>query len=298
MAVIAVFDDPRDVAQLPVSGIADDVHFLDVEAEFVQPFEALFDAKRLADGEVGGGRQLIPQAGVPLLEQLRDLPWIDAGSQTSAGLEIEQTARDILGGDLEVEGALAVTEFFVVLPGLHVDDICRECSGISAEQSVRQGAVPPEEPGEVQANQQARHCIEHPLAEVRNRQPATGQQRAIGDGIVQVTSDEHAIDMVGLAGHRGDHLRRGEPPVIEFVQESVLAFDEVVRQLLDDVADFAEFDQSHDVTVQAEHAVHAWELPIRESFAERQATDEGMLGRIGKLEQHAPSLPGRRCRPL
>ena len=47
LAVIAVLDDTRDVPHLSVGRISDDVHLLDVEAQVVQPLQALIDPEGL-----------------------------------------------------------------------------------------------------------------------------------------------------------------------------------------------------------------------------------------------------------
>ena len=95
-----------------------------------------------------------------------------SGTQLASGLEVEQSAGDVLGGDLEVERPLAVGEAIVPLGRLDVDDVRQQRSGIAPEQRVRQGAVAPEEPGEVQADEQPDHPVEQPLAEVRDLQAA------------------------------------------------------------------------------------------------------------------------------
>ena len=41
------------------------------------------------------------------------------------------------------------------------------------------------------------------------------------------------------------------------MQEPILPLDEMVGQLFDDVADIAEFDQTDDMAMESEHAMHA-----------------------------------------
>ncbi len=72
-----------------------------------------------------------------------------------------------------------------------------------------------------------------------------------------MTSDQHAVDVVGLAGDGGHDLSCGQAIVFQLMQEPILPLDEMVGQLFDDVADIAEFDQTDDMAMESEHAMHA-----------------------------------------
>ena len=155
------------------------LHLADVEAELVQPFEPPLDDPQLVGVELLGVGDLSPQLSVSLLDRTRHLPRVDVDLQATAGLEVEQSARHVLGGDVDVEEALAVGELGVAFGRLEVDRVGGERSGIPPEQGVGQGAVTPPEPGEVEAYQQPDHRVEHALAEVRDREPTARQQCAV-----------------------------------------------------------------------------------------------------------------------
>ena len=205
------------------------------------------------------------------------LPRVDVRREPAAGLEVEQAAGEVLGGDLQIERPLSVAQRVVVLAGLHVDHVGRQRAGVAPEEGVRQRAVAPEEPREMEPDEEAGHGVEDALAEVRDGQTATGQQRAVRNRVVEVTRDQHAVDIVRLVGDGGDDLRGRQTEVIEEVQQPVLALDEMVGQFLDDVAHVAQFDQADDMAVQAEHAVHARQGPVGEPFGEGQTADAGMV---------------------
>ena len=89
-------------------------------------------------------------------------------------------------------------------------------------------------------------------------------------------------------------MHRRQAVLDEPAQQAVLALGEVVGQLLDDVrravAVVAELDEAHDVAVQAEHAVHVRQVPVVEVDGERQRPEVRVVGRIGELQPHRPSV--------
>ena len=106
---------------------------------------------------------------------------IDPFGQQTAGLQVRQVAGDVLDGDRQVELPLPVRQGRVALAGLHVDDVRDQRTRVAAEQRVRQRAVAPVEPGEVQSHQQPGQRVEQPLAEVgdlRDRGPTAAPGRA------------------------------------------------------------------------------------------------------------------------
>ena len=235
------------------------------------------------------GRQLVPQLLVPVVDREGDLDRIDVVGETTGRLEVEQAAGDVVGRDHQVELALPGRQLLVPFGGLDVDDVRLERTCVAAEQGVRQRAVAPVEPGQVDPDQQHDERVEHPVAEIGDLEPATHQQRAIRQRVVEVAGDDDAL-ADGSLGDDGDHLGGRETVFGDLPQESVLAIGEVVGQLLDDVRDALEFDQLHDVTVQAEHAVEVGHLPVLEPPVERQLGQGGVFGRPGHLDSHPPSV--------
>ena len=86
----------------------------------------------------------------------------------------------------------------------------------------------------------------------------------------------------------------GNPSSASARSKPVLALARAVGELLDHVAHVVELDQSHDVAVEPEHAVHAVEVPVLEMFAERQRGQLRVRGRVGDLSRTRTSLARRR----
>src|SRR5260370_490344 len=69
-----------------------------------------------------------------------------------------------------------------LLAGLGVDEISLERSRVGAEQGVGQRAVAPEEPGQVQPDQELHQRVEQPLG---GPAAAGGEQRAVSGGVAE-----------------------------------------------------------------------------------------------------------------
>ena len=91
----------------------------------------------------------------------------------------------------------------VALARLDVDDVRLQRAGVAAEQGVRQRAVAPEEAGQVEPHEQADEGVEEAVAEVRDRQPAPRQQRAVRQRVVEVAGDQQAVAVAGALGDDG-----------------------------------------------------------------------------------------------
>ena len=76
-AVVAELDDPRLDPDLVAVEVGDDVELLDVEAEVVEPLDALLDPPHLARRELLLAGELAPQRLVAGLDQLHDLRRVD-----------------------------------------------------------------------------------------------------------------------------------------------------------------------------------------------------------------------------
>ena len=103
-----MLDDLGHVAQRSTVAARDDLHLLDVEAELVQPLEALLGSRvTLADADLTSAVSSCPQRLVAVLDRQATSDRVDAGSEAATRLQVEQTAGDVLGGDRQVELALA-----------------------------------------------------------------------------------------------------------------------------------------------------------------------------------------------
>ena len=233
--VVAGLDDPWRHAQAFALLVGDDVHLGDVEPELVKPLDALLDPPQLVELELLGGGQLLPQRRVAILDVRRHRPRVDILDEATTDLQVEQAAGHVLGGDLEVHLALAIGERRVPLRRLDVDDERRQRTGVAAEQRVRQRAVAPEEPGQVKAYEQPDEGVEEALAEIGDAQPATRQQRAVRQRVVEVAGDEQAVPLTGPFGDGGDDVDGRQLVLVQAAQQPVLAEHEMVGKFLDDV---------------------------------------------------------------
>ena len=94
--VVAELDDLRLDPDLLAVPVGDDVELVDVEAQVVEPLDALLDAPHLVGGELLGLGQLGPQRVVPLLQHLDDVVRLHLVVERVAGLEVEQLGEDVL----------------------------------------------------------------------------------------------------------------------------------------------------------------------------------------------------------
>ena len=255
------------------------------------------DPPQLVELELLGGGQLLPQRRVAILDVRRHLPRVDVLDEAPADLQVEQAAGDVLGGDVEVHLPLAVGERRVALRRLDVDDERRQRTGVAAEQRVRQRAVAPEEPGQVEADEQPDEGVEEALAEIRDAQAAARQQRAVRQRVVEVAGDEQAVSFAGPFGDGGDDVDGRQLVLVEAAQQPVLAEHEVIGKFLDDVGPAAvplpQLDEADDVAVQPGHLVDARQRPLGEVGAEREQTEVGMLRGRGELQAHRSAPLGR-----
>src|SRR5829696_3438543 len=125
LLVVPALDDAGDEAQVLAFVLRDDLHLGDVEPEVLEAPDPLVDLPGLIGIEDFGAGDLPPEVVVAGLQVLGHRPRVDVGYETAAGLQVEQTAGDVLGGDLDVHPPLAVGEAGVALARLDVDDVRR-----------------------------------------------------------------------------------------------------------------------------------------------------------------------------
>ena len=235
--VVTGLDHPRLQADPVALEVGRDVHLVDVEAQVVERLDPLLDPPLLALGgvELRGPGQRAPQRVVPVGQQLDHVGRVGARVHEPAGLEVEELGEDVLGRDGEVVAALAVGELVVQLAGLRVDEVRRELAGAAPEQHVRQRHVTPEEPGQVQPDQQHHEGVDE-LREAVGPHPV-GEQRAVGQGELQVPGDQGARQPLPLLVLASGHDRLGhdgrQADLLEVTQEVVLATGDELVGLLD-----------------------------------------------------------------
>ena len=138
----------------------------------------------------------------------------------------------MLTGDVEVVLALAVGELVVQLAGLGVDEVRRERAGVAPEQRVGQRAVPPEEAGEVQPDEQQRQRVEQPRRGVRPQ--GLREQRAVGQRELQVLGDQRRLELLAVRrlapGDDADRLDARDVEAVEPAEQAVLALGQPARR--------------------------------------------------------------------
>src|SRR5207237_8436770 len=108
-----------------------------VEAELVQPMQALAQPELLVRREDLLRRQLGPEPAVAKADLVGDLERIAVADAAELLLEVVQLTDEILLRDLEIVQALAVRQLLVPFRRLRVDEIRRERTRVAAAPRVR-----------------------------------------------------------------------------------------------------------------------------------------------------------------
>ena len=108
LLVVAALDDARHEAQALAVLVGEHLHLADVEAEVVEPAQPLLDLPHLVGGELLDRRSARPTGSRSATRCCRRSPRVDVVDEPAAGLQVEQAAGDVLGGDVEVDLALPV----------------------------------------------------------------------------------------------------------------------------------------------------------------------------------------------
>ncbi|OEI67477.1 hypothetical protein Cus16_2913 [Curtobacterium sp. ER1/6] len=233
--VVPGVDDLRLDAHLrPALGRVDR-ELLDVEAERVEPFDAVVDAPPLLDVELLGPGELLPERPVLGDDPVRDVDGVGVLVEPPAGLEVEELARDVHAGDLEVVLALPVRQAAgVELPRLGVDQVRGEGSGVAAEQGVRQGHVAPVEADDVQADEQQREGVDEARGGLGAERLRV--QRAVGQREPQVPGDEHRVQrltvLVDAVRDDGDRVHARHVHALQGAEHLVLRACDLLARLL------------------------------------------------------------------
>jgi hypothetical protein len=111
-------------------------------------------------------RQRGPQVLIALDNAVDEIDGVDVRVEQAAGLQIEHLAEDVGAQQVEVVVALAVRQAVVKLTGLGVDEVGGKVAGAAPKERVRQRAVAPVEPLEMQAHHQNNQRVENPLQRV------------------------------------------------------------------------------------------------------------------------------------
>ena len=166
----------------------------------------------------------------------------------------------------------------------------RERAGVAAEQGVRQRAVAPEEPVEVELDEQLGQGVEHRHPQLVHG--LAGEQHPVGQREREVTGDEHGVERLAVvttaaAGHADglDHRRR---TLLQVAQEPELPVGDAVLLLLERVHGVAVGDEAHDVTGDPAHGRHhPHRLPGFERLLPGEVDEGGVTGAGGEPEPHA-----------
>ena len=268
----------------------DQLDLVDVEAEVVEPVQPLGDAValllRLEHLDLG---QLVPQPVVVQGDLLGDHHRVDARRQQPTGLEVEQLAGDLLTGQRDVVLAHPVRQRLLDLAGLGVDHVRGQRAGVEPEQRVRQRAVAPVEADEVQPYEQLDQRVEQPVRRLVTAR--VGEQRAVGDGVLEELGDQDRVEVVGPVDDDADHADRRHLVLGEDAQQPVLATGQLGVDLLQREDPSGLLDEPHDVPRDAAlaHLDHPRVGPLLERQVPRQVDHAaGGVGWGREDEAHAP----------
>ena len=193
--------------------------------------------------------QLLPQRLVPAPELLGDLQRLHVGREQLARLQVEQLAVDPLDGQLDVPLPLPVGQLRVLLAGLRVDQVRLQRARVVPEQRVGQRAVAPEEPGQVQPDQQLDQRVEQPVG--RLQAPGVGEDRPVGGRVAEEPGDQDRV-LVAAPGpvpvdRDADHLHGRDAELGQRPEQPVLAPGQPLAELLEGVQDAVVVDEADHV---------------------------------------------------
>src|SRR5207247_1216605 len=141
--VMARLDDVRAEAEGVARVGLQQLDLGGVEAELVETPKPFLEAVALVMREELLVHQLAPEALVAREHLRRELVRIVL-------VDVEQLAVEVLLCELEVVAALSLRQLLVQLGGFGVDEVGGEPAGVAAKERVRQRAVAPEEPAQVE----------------------------------------------------------------------------------------------------------------------------------------------------
>ena len=172
--------------------------------------------------------------------------------------------------------ALPVGQLRVELPGLRVDEVGGEGVGVAPEQRIGQGHVAPEEPGEVEADEEHGERVDEPPGDRDGE--VLAEQRPVRQGVAQVRGEQRAGQPFAVGGAAaGDVAERGDGRHVELaehVEQVVLVLGDRVLGLLDRDDDPGELDEAHDVPGDAARQPdEQLARPVGERDAPRQRGD-------------------------
>lgn len=257
-----------------------------VEAELVHAPEALVDAEPLVRRDHLLRDDLVPETVVPVDELVSGTERVELVVQVERCLHVEELPRHVVVRDPHVVSTLPVGEVAVQLPCLRIDEVGRERPGVPPEQRVREGAVPPVEADEVQANEQASQRVDELQPCIGD---ATDEEEPVRQGELEVAGDEHVLQRFTVrrppVPHRPDRLDHGQGFLLEAAEETVLTRREPWWQLLQGVDGSVVLDEADDVPVDAARDLdEALVVPLLERPLPRQVQEVRMPGTGGELE--------------
>jgi hypothetical protein len=246
-AVLPRLGDLGPNPQLAALGRADQLQLVGVEPEVVEPAQPLGDPmalllrpQRLLPG------QLLPERLVAALYFLTGLQRVDVVRQQLARLQVHELAADPLDRELDVPVPLPVGQDGMLLAGLRVDQVSPEGSRVVAEQRVRQRAVAPEEPGQVQPHQQLDQRVEQPVGRLPDAR--AGEQRSVRRRVLEEPGHQDRVQVRPAVDDDADDRDRGHVELGQRPQQPVLAPGQPFAEGLERVELAALGDEADDVS--------------------------------------------------
>jgi len=255
---------------------ADQLQLVGVEPEVVEPAQPLRDpVALLLRAQLLLPGQLVPEPVVAAAQLLTEGQRVNLRRQQPARLEVEQFPAGPLGGEFHVPEPLPARQGRMLLAGLRVDQVGRERPGVIAEQRVRQRAVTPEEPGQVQPDQELHQRVEQPVGRLPD--PRAGEQGTVSGRVLKEPGHQDRVQVRPPVDHDADNLDRGHVKLGERAQQPVLAPGQPLAYRLQRVEHAAVGDEADHVPRQP--ALPDLDQPLVLPFLKRLAEGQGQQAR-------------------
>ena len=174
------------------------------------------------------------------------------------------------------------------LHGLGVDHVGRDRPGVGAEQRVRQGAVAPEDAGQVQPDQQLDERVDQLLGGVVGA--GAGEQVPVGHRVLEVPGDQDRRQVVRAVDADAQHRDGRQPLGLEVGEQGVLVPGQALVDLLERVDGAVRGREADDVPRDAalRDLEHVLVVPVLEGLVPGQGQQTGgLIGGRAEEEPHA-----------
>ena len=165
----------------------------------------------------------------------------------------------------------------MLLTGLRVNQVGLQRSRVEPEKRVGQGAVPPEEAGQVQPDQQFHQGIEQPVG--RLAAPGIGEQRPVSGRVVEEAGDQDRVHVLAAVHHDAHDVDGRDAGLGQAAQQPVFTPGEVLVDRFQREQLTVLFDEPHDMPGDPAHPDldHPLVPPVFQRLGPRQGEESCCL---------------------